>query len=153
MEQSNSQSENNQKLPSVPNSNDKEGSIKAKAKPQKIEDKPFTEFINQHLIPGIKEALHCKGINIKIISLSKSTRPVVGGECWVLYGELAIGRKFWLSFDKDNIKSAKYISIAESDSESSLLESFLIDEKRITMQLIISRLLQRLNGQKWLEPN
>jgi hypothetical protein len=34
-----------------------------------------------------------------------------------------------------------------------LLESFLIDEKRITLALLVSRTVQRLNGQKWLGPN
>ena len=128
-------------------------SITTKPKPIKIEDKPFNEFINQDLIPGIKEALNSKGININTLNLSKTKRPVVGGDCWVIYGELSVGRKFWLTFDTDNIKASKNISIAESNSNPSLLESFLIDEKKITKQLIISRLLQRLNGQKWLEAN
>jgi hypothetical protein len=33
------------------------------------------------------------------------------------------------------------------------LESFLIDEKRMSLPLLVSRLLQRLNGQKWLGRN
>ena len=153
MEKSNNPDDINQKLKVVSNTIEKADSIKSKPKPPKIEDKPFSEFINQHLIPGIKQALTSKGINLEALELNKTQRPVVGGECWVLFGQLSVGRKFWLTFDTDNIKSSKNISIAESSSEPSLLESFLIDEKRITLQLIISRLLQRLNGQKWLDPN
>ena len=47
----------------------------------------------------------------------------------------------------------KNISLAETNSEPSLLESFLIDEKKITLKLLLSRLLQRLNAQKWLLDN
>ena len=43
--------------------------------------------------------------------------------------------------------------VVESGTEPSLLESFLIDEKRINLALLQSRLLQRLNGQKWLGGN
>ncbi len=153
MENNNNQIQNKQKVSIDTNSIEGNKEIKPTPKPPKLEDKPFNEFVSEHLIPGIKEALSRKGINIAKLNLTRSQRPVVGGDCWVVYGELSIGRKFWLTFDTDNIKSSKNISLAESDSEPSLLESFLIDERKITLQLIISRLLQRLNGQKWLDPN
>ena len=61
--------------------------------------------------------------------------------------------RFWMCFTSDSISSAKTIALAEAGSEPSLLESFLIDEKKMTQALLVSRLVQRLNGQKWLGAN
>ena len=68
-------------------------------------------------------------------------------------GELPGQRRFWLCFTAANINSAKTVAVAEGGSEPSLLESFLIDEKKMSLALLVSRLVQRLNGQKWLGPN
>ena len=122
-------------------------------KPPKVEDKPFLEFINEHLIPLIRSSLNNKGIEVISLTLSHSIRPVIEDKCWVLYGEIDNSRKFWLCFNTDKITSNKTITLAESGSEPSLIESFLIDERKITLKLILSRLLQRLNGQKWIGPN
>ena len=122
-------------------------------KPQKLEDKPFHEFIKDHLIPQLQKDLTQKGLPIDQIVFKKEQRPVVGGECWMLYGEFENGRRFWITFNSDNIKSTKNIALAESAVNPSLLESFLIDEKKITLKLLTSRFLQRLNGQKWFANN
>lgn len=71
----------------------------------------------------------------------------------MVVGVLPGGRRFWVCFAKENINSPKHIALAEPGSEPTLLESFLIDEKRMTLPLLVSRLLQRLNGQKWLGRN
>ncbi len=123
------------------------------SKPPKIEDKPFDEFINQHLLPSIKKELVKKSCPINSLDFRKGTRPVVGGECWLIHGEFPSGRMFYLTFSSDSIKSVMNVSLSEAKSEPSSLESFLIDEKKITLQLITSRLIQRLNGQKWLGNN
>jgi len=34
-----------------------------------------------------------------------------------------------------------------------LLEPFLIDERKVTLDLMVFGVMQRLNGQKWLERN
>ena len=79
--------------------------------------------------------------------------PVVGAPCWFIKGLLPGQRRFWLCFSKDDIQSAKTVALAEAGAEPSLLESFLIDERKMTLPLLVSRLVQRLNGQKWLGPN
>mgnify|MGYP003340709875 FL=1 len=79
--------------------------------------------------------------------------PVVGSPCWMVIGELSGDRRFWLCFTSNAITSAKTIALAEAGASPSLLESFLIDEKRMSQALIVSRLVQRLNGQKWLGAN
>ena len=126
---------------------------KKPVKPPKIEDKPFVEFITEYFIPGLKESLQSKGSEIKEIKLVQGDRPVVGGKCWMIFCEFYNDRRFWLCFNKEIITSDKTILLAESNSEPSIVESFLIDEKKTTLALLISRLLQRLNGQKWFGDN
>jgi hypothetical protein len=71
----------------------------------------------------------------------------------MVQGELPGKRRFWLCFTKPDINSAKTVALAEAGSQPSLLESFLIDEKKMSLALLVSRLVSRLNGQKWLGPN
>ena len=122
-------------------------------KPPKIEDKPFEEFINKHLIPGLKSSIEEKGTIVRQIRLIEGKRPVVGGNCWMVFCEISEQRKFWLCFNNEIITSDKTILLAESNSDPSIVESFLIDEKKTTLPLLISRVLQRLNGQKWIGVN
>tara|TARA_Y100001968_G_scaffold211566_1_gene194724 strand:- start:884 stop:1339 length:456 start_codon:yes stop_codon:yes gene_type:complete len=122
-------------------------------KPPKLEDKPFEEFISNHLIPGLKSSIEEKGTLVSEIKLIKGKRPVVGGNCWMVFCEMTEQRKFWLCFSKDIITSDKTILLAESNTDPSIVESFLIDEKKTTLPLLISRVLQRLNGQKWIGVN
>ncbi len=126
---------------------------KKAVKPPKIEDKPFEEFISNHLIPGLKSSIEEKGILVRNIKLIEGERPVVGGYCWMVFCEITEHRKFWLCFNKEMITSDKTILLSESNSEPSIVESFLIDEKKTTLPLLISRVLQRLNGQKWIGAN
>ena len=126
---------------------------KKPVKPPKVEDKPFKEFITKYFIPGLKKSIKEKGDQINDIQLIHGDRPVVGGKCWMVFCELTDDRKFWLCFNKDIITSDKTILLAESNSEPSIVESFLIDEKKTTLPLLISRVLQRLNGQKWIGSN
>tara|TARA_Y100001968_G_scaffold119493_1_gene108860 strand:+ start:111 stop:704 length:594 start_codon:yes stop_codon:yes gene_type:complete len=126
---------------------------KKPVKPPKVEDKPFDEFVNKHLIPGLKSSIEDKGTKVSEIKLMQGNRPVVGGKCWMVYCEISYQRRFWLCFNNEIITSDKTILLAESNSEPSIVESFLIDEKKTTLALLISRVLQRLNGQKWLGVN
>tara|TARA_Y100000589_G_scaffold281947_1_gene279174 strand:- start:23 stop:574 length:552 start_codon:yes stop_codon:yes gene_type:complete len=132
---------------------DKTNPPKKPVKPPKIEDKPFEEFITKHLVPDLKSSIENKGILVEDIKLIEGERPVVGGNCWMVFCQISEQRKFWLCFNKDSITSDKTILLAESNSEPSIVESFLIDEKKTTLALLISRVLQRLNGQKWFGMN
>ena len=119
----------------------------------KPEDKPFATFIEENLLPSLSKSLTDREQAPISLVLVEGERPVVGGRCWMVQGELPAGRRFWLCFESDAITSGKTIALAESGSDPSLLESFLIDEKRINQALLESRLLQRLNGQKWFGGN
>ena len=118
-----------------------------------IEKKPFQEFINTHLIPALTQEIKQRGLEIININLKNTIRPIAGDKCWVIYCEIKNTCIFWLSFEKEDISSVKSISLSKPNQKPSIIESFLIDEKRITLKLIISRVLQRLNGQKLIGVN
>ena len=149
----------NPKSKSVPNvgiKNEIDTPVKTIAKPKKelpLEKKPFLEFINIHLIPALTEEINQKGLEISNINLTNTNRPIAGDKCWVIYCEIKDTCNFWLSFEKDDISSSKSISLSKPSQKPSIIESFLIDEKRITLKLIISRVMQRLNGQKLIGVN
>ena len=127
-----------------------------KIKPKKelpIEKKPFNEFINDHLLPSIIQEFKSRGFEVADINLKNTSRPIAGDKCWVIFCEIKDICNFWLSFEKEDISSLKSISLCKTDQQPSVIESFLIDEKRITLKLIISRILQRLNGQKLIGIN
>ncbi|MAV11069.1 MAG: hypothetical protein CMN96_06445 [Synechococcus sp. MED850] len=130
-----------------------EAKPKAKPKPPKPEDKPFANFIAEEFIPRINQELADHALEAERLELMESDRPVVGGTCPIVIGELPGGRRFWLCFEKEDINSGKTIALADPGSDPTLLESFLIDEKRMSLALLVSRLMQRLNGQKWLGGN
>jgi len=123
------------------------------AKPPAPEDKPFADFVPNLLIPAIAKEIEAYGGPACTITFEQGAMPVVGSNCWMVIGNLPAGRRFWLCFTSDSISSAKTIAVAEAGAEPSLLESFLIDEKKMTLALLVSRLVQRLNGQKWLGAN
>ena len=130
--------------------------VKPITKPKKelpIEKKPFQEFVNVHLIPSLTEEINQRGLEINYINLQNTNRPIAGDKCWVINCEIKDTCNFWLSFEKDDISSLKSISLSKPNQTPSIIESFLIDEKRITLKLIISRVLQRLNGQKLIGVN
>ena len=151
----NKTSNNTIKNPNKQNVGD-ENSKPLKIKPKKelpIEKKPFNEFINDHLLPSIIHEFKVRGFEVADINLKNTSRPIAGDKCWVIFCEIKDICNFWLSFEKEDISSLKSISLCKSDQKPSVIESFLIDEKRITLKLIISRILQRLNGQKLIGIN
>jgi len=155
MDKNNGNSQSNSDL-KVGIKNENDIPVKTITKPKKelpIEKKPFQEFINIHLIPALREEINQRGLEINNINLTNTKRPIAGDKCWVINCEIKDTCNFWLSFEKDDISSSKSISLSKPNQKPSIIESFLIDEKRITLKLIISRVLQRLNGQKLIGIN
>ena len=118
-----------------------------------IEKKPFQEFVKAHLIPSIEKEFKQRGFELEDITFKNTLRPIAEDKCWVINCVIKDTCNFWLSFEKEDISSSKSISLSKPNYKPSIIESFLIDEKRITLVLIISRILQRLNGQKLLGVN
>ncbi|MCP9785758.1 DUF2996 domain-containing protein [Cyanobium sp. N5-Cardenillas] len=124
-----------------------------KAKPPAPEDKPFDTFVPELLLPALTKEIEAYGGPSPELVFEQGAMPVVAADCWMVRGKLPGERRFWLCFTQPDISSAKTIALTEGGGSPSLLESFLIDEKKMTLQLLVSRVVQRLNGQKWLGPN
>jgi hypothetical protein len=123
------------------------------AKPPAPEEQPFASFVPNLLLPALAKEIQAYGGPEPELAFEQGPMPVVGSGCWMVKGTLPGARRFWLCFTSDNISSVKTIAVAEAGAEPTVLESFLIDEKKISLALLVSRLVQRLNGQKWLGAN
>jgi hypothetical protein len=139
-----------------------EGDAKPAAKPKKekppaLEDKPFPEFMTQHFVPGLKDAMAKVGVNDLELVFEKRPYPLQGvitEECWQVVGHWDGGqRQFVIGFSKDDISAPKFFCFADKGATPSTLESFMIDERKVTLDLMVLYTLQRLNGQKWLVRN
>lgn len=135
-----------------------DGAKAKKEKPPKLEDKPFEEFITQHFMPNLKETLGNQGIQDIELSFVQAKLPVNGlgdsPDCWQVLGRWDKGqRQFSIGFSKPDISAVKFFCAADSQSQPSTLESFMIDERRVTLDLMVFYTVQRLNGQKWLARN
>ena len=128
-----------------------------KAKPPAVEDKPFTEFINQDFLPALQTALGKIGLGDVTLEFDKKTLPITGADSktyWQIQGNWPGGlKKFNLYFFDETIKGSKGFSYSVDNRPPSTLESFMIDERKVTLDLMVLYTLQRLNGQKWLGGN
>jgi hypothetical protein len=129
-----------------------------KEKPPALESKPFTDFIQQDYLPALGQALADKGITDLKIDLERAKIPVTGfetaPECSQVIGHWSGGqRQFNVYFIDDNIQGQRAISCHDRGNKSSTIEPFLIDERKITLDLLVSGVVLRLNSQKWLMRN
>lgn len=129
-----------------------------KEKAPSVEDKPFVEFIEQDYLPALQKAIAQQGVQDLQLSFAKQKMPITGfesaEECWQIIGSWSeIGlRQFNLYFPEEDIQGKKGFSCNEGKKPSTL-ESFLIDERKTTLDLLVYGLIQRLDGQKWLGRN
>lgn len=129
-----------------------------KAKPPKLEDKPFAEFIEQHFLPAVKTAL-AKEDGLDDIQLAFETQSinVIGADDSrypQVIGHWAKGlRQFSIAFLEESITGPKVFYFATDGATPSTIEQFMGDERRITLDLMVLYVLQRLKGQKWLKGN
>jgi hypothetical protein len=128
-----------------------------KEKPPAVEDKPFGEFVKEHYLPGLAEALKEQGIEGTYLDFEQvplSLTQVSSDAYWQVRGQLPTGqRRFSVVFTQEDIKAPKYFYCAEGGDRASTVEQFMGDERKITLDLMVLYVLQRLNGQKWLARN
>ncbi|WP_404784400.1 DUF2996 domain-containing protein [Altericista sp. CCNU0014] len=118
---------------------------KAKAaKKETLEDKPFPDFISQDYLPALEKAFAAK--NVSDLELSFVDNQVSGQ--W-LDGQ----RRFTVYFAQPNLNAARAFSCATGKAAPSTLEPFLGDERKITLDLLVFGVIQRLNAQKWFGSN
>ncbi|WP_138501966.1 DUF2996 domain-containing protein [Nostoc sp. PA-18-2419] len=128
-----------------------------KEKAPAVEDKPFVEFIEQYYLPALQKAIAQQGVKDLKVALAKQKVPIKGfesaEESWQIIGSLQNGLyNFNLYFPEEDIQGKKGFSCNEGKKPSTL-ESFLIDERKVTLDLLVYGLVQRLDGQKWLGIN
>jgi hypothetical protein len=136
---------------------------KPAAKPKKekapaVEDKPFADFMQQDCLPAIQVAFEKQGIDDLELTFVNQKIPVRGLEqmpaCWQVIGDWARKRRqFHLYFPDETIQGQRAFSCGDYGTRTSTLEPFLIDERKITLDLLVFGVMQRLNGQKWLARN
>ncbi len=129
-----------------------------KEKPPAPEDKPFNEFIEQEYLPALKSAIAEQGINDFEVSFVKDKIQIPGlsqaGGCWQVVGSWKSGqRQFNVYFPDEDINKQKAFSCSVTSAKPSTLESFMIDERKVTLDLLVFYTIQRLNAQKWLTWN
>jgi hypothetical protein len=120
-----------------------------------IEEKPFTDFIQQDYIPALRQTFMEKDISDFHVSLEHSKIAVSGfgnaPECSQVIGYWNGGtRQFNIYFFEDDIQGQRAISCASSRNIASTIESFLVLERKVTLDLLILWLAQRLINQRWL---
>ncbi len=127
-----------------------------KEKAPAVEDKPFAEFMQQYYLPALQKAFAIQGIPEVDLQFTKQKVAIAGydsGDCWQIKGSLYKGlRQFNVYFPQEDIQGQRAFSCNEG-SKPSTLESFLIDERKVTLDLLVFGVIQRLNGQKWLTRN
>jgi hypothetical protein len=126
-----------------------------KEKPPALEDKPFADFINQDYLPALKQTLPKMGLTDIELKFDNALMPVAGdGNCWQVTGTWLGGkRKFFILFSKEDIQAPKFYCCADNGAKPSLIESFMIDERKVSLDLMVLYTMQRLNGEKWLLRN
>lgn len=129
-----------------------------KEKPPAPEDKPFNEFIEQEYLPALKSALAEQGVKDLEVTFVKDKIQISGlsqkGGCWQVRGNWQSGqRQFSVYFPDEDINKQKAFSCATNGAKASILESFMIDERKVTLDLLVFYTIQRLNAQKWLAWN
>ena len=128
-----------------------------KPKAPALEDKPFGEFIQQDYLPALQQAFNRQGIDDLDLKFSQEKFPSglgVNQDCWQVIGKWQAGkRQFNVYFPNEDISSQKLFTCALNGNQHSTIESFLVDERKITLDLLVFGVVQRLNAQKWLTRN
>ncbi len=129
-----------------------------KEKAPAVEDKPFAEFIQQDYLPRVKAAMEKQGVEDLELRFEKQKIPIRGyekePECWQIIGRWQENwRQFNIYFLTEDIQGQRFFSYSENRGKPSTLEAFLIDERKVTLDLLVFGAIQRLNAQKWLVRN
>jgi Protein of unknown function (DUF2996) len=131
-----------------------------KVKAPAVEDKPLPEFMTQDCLPVLIEQLTAQGIQGLDLTF-KTQKIAVRGyeslpECWQIEAKWQAHQKahqFNVYFFDADLQGQRGFSVSLGNQLPSTMESFRIDERKMSLNLFISGVLQRLNSQKWLDRN
>jgi hypothetical protein len=104
------------------------------------EEKPFEQLITEEVIPAAIAAFQKRGVHDLQLRLEGKT----------LIGSFAGGQKqFSVLFAEGSLNGRKFFRCTTAGSPASTLESFMIDERRVDVPLLVFYLVQRLYAQQW----
>jgi hypothetical protein len=129
-----------------------------KEKAPALEDKPFADFVQQDFVPAIQTGLNAQGLADLNLEFVKAPVKISGvkniPDCWQIVGKWKNNsRQFNIYFFAEDIQGQRGFSCISNGGMASSIESFLIDERKMTLDLLLFGLTKRLNAQKWLLPN
>ncbi|GAB4217426.1 MAG: DUF2996 domain-containing protein [Synechococcales cyanobacterium] len=111
---------------------------KAKKPPAKVE-KPFGDAVVQDLIPATQAGFQKRGI--ADLSLRFEGNSLLGA-----FGS----RSFEVIFAEESLEGAKFFTWSTDGIPVSSIESFMIDERKPSTDLIAFYIVQRLFAQEWI---
>lgn len=105
----------------------------------------------------MQQALGKIGIQDVDLKFEQRQLPIAGlgnTPLWQVIGQWQGDRRqFFFIFSQEDIQAPKYFCCSDSGAPPSTLESWMIDERKVTLDLMLLYAIQRLNGQKWLVRN
>ncbi|HEY9890079.1 MAG TPA: DUF2996 domain-containing protein, partial [Candidatus Obscuribacterales bacterium] len=96
-----------------------------KEKPPAIEEKPFTEFMAQHFVPALEQALNSGGWDGVQLSFDQVPLAVKGADTvdryWQVQGQRPTGgdRQFNIVFAKEDITGPKFFYYSQGNGPAS----------------------------------
>ncbi|MDX2272038.1 MAG: DUF2996 domain-containing protein [Cyanobacteriota bacterium] len=115
-------------------------STKAKKPKEEKPEKPFSQMIQEDLIPVAQAAFAKRGVTDLQLTLDGQT----------LVGSFGQGRRsFTILFAEQSLSGAKFFSCSSDGVEVSTVESFMIDERKVDVPLAVFYIVQRLYAQQW----
>ncbi|MFS8819001.1 DUF2996 domain-containing protein [Synechococcus sp. W60.1] len=101
---------------------------------------PFEQQISEEVSPAAIAAFQKRGVSDLELRLEGKT----------LVGAFAGGKKqFSVLFAEGSLNGRKFFRCTTEGSPASTIESFMIDERRVDVNLFVFYLVQRLYAQQW----
>ncbi|EHA8590224.1 putative Serine/threonine-protein kinase STE20 [Cocos nucifera] len=114
---------------------------KAPEKPKKPPPKPLPQLMEEDLIPSLKATLEAQE-DVSQIELSFRDNRLEGS-----FLKKDIPYNFWAFFPNGELTGPKAFSLSSYGYEASTVEPFLIDERRVSAQLVVFWIRKRLAAQ------
>jgi hypothetical protein len=113
---------------------------KGKSKDKEEEAKPFPAQIQEEVIPAAQKILQDRGVTDLELSFEDKT----------LVGTFADGRRqFRVLFAEESLTGKKFFAYSVDGLAPSTVESFMIDERKIDVDLVAFYMAQRLQALQW----
>ncbi|XP_008794736.1 uncharacterized protein LOC103710667 [Phoenix dactylifera] len=114
---------------------------KAPEKPKKPPAKPLPQLMEEDLIPSLKATLEAQE-DVSQIEISFRDNRLEGS-----FLKEDVPYIFWAFFPNGDLTGPKAFSLSSYGYEASTVEPFLIDERRVTAQLVVFWIRKRLAAQ------